>query len=238
MMTVLDVGGVSIDVLFKDIKNLHLSVYPPTGRVRISAPRWMSLESVRLFAISKVAWIRRHQGKIQGQSRETPRQYIERESHFVWGKRYLLTVVEGGPKPLVTLGHRAIEMTLPKGTTLTTRANLLDDWYRGELRQRADALIVKWSKRLNVSVDHVYIQRMKTRWGSSKPACLSIRLNLELAKFEPQCLDYVILHEMAHFIVPSHNEKFCAIMDRNMSGWRSVRGRLNEGPLSAFREKN
>lgn len=235
MIAVLDIGGVPVDVLFKDIKNLHLSVYPPTGRVRISAPRWMSLENVRLFAITKAAWIKKHQGKIQRQPREAPREYIERESHYVWGKRYLLTIMQGGSKPLVALGHRAIELSLPDGAPLEIRANLLDDWYRAELRQRADALIVKWSTRLNVNVNRFYIQRMKTRWGSSNPAYSTIRLNLELAKFEPQCLDYVILHELAHFIVPSHNENFCAILDHNMPGWRNVRERLNEGPLSAIK---
>jgi len=231
MPVALSIGEIEIDVIFKDIKNVHLSVYPPTGRVRISAPRRMALENIRLFAISKIGWIRRHQGKISGQARETPREYLERESHYVWGRRYLLTIREDGARPAVTLGNRSLELTMPKDAPADLREAVLLEWYRAELRERADPVLAKWAKRLNVRLSHFYIQRMKTKWGSCNPGRRTVRLNLELAKFSPECLDYVALHEIAHFVVPDHSDKFLALLDRNMPGWRTIRDRLNEGPL-------
>ena len=231
MNAVLDIGGVPIDVTFKDIKNVHLSVHPPTGRVRISAPHRMALDTIRLFAVSKIGWIKRHQGKLAEQARETPREYLERESHYVWGRRYLLTIREGGAKPAVVLGNRALELTMPKGAPADRREEVVSDWYRVELRERANAALAKWAKRLGVSLNGFAIQRMKTKWGSSNPARRTVRLNLELAKFPPECLDYVALHEIAHFVVPNHSEGFVELLDRHMPGWRTVRDRLNEGPL-------
>lgn len=234
MDTVLDIGGVPIDVLFKDIKNIHLSVYPPTGRVRISAPYRMALDTIRLFAVSKIGWIKRHQGRLIGQARETPREYLERESHFVWGRRYLLTIKEGGVRPTVALGNRSLELTMPGDTPADRREEVLLEWYRAELRKRADAALAKWAKRLGVSLSGFAIQRMKTKWGSSNPTRRTVRLNLELAKFPPECLDYVALHEIAHFVVSNHGEGFVGLLDRHMPGWRTVRDRLNDGPLPAI----
>lgn len=234
MNTELTIGEISVDVIFKDIKNVHLSVYPPTGRVHISAPRRMSLENARLFAISKIGWIKKHQAKIQDQPRETPREYLERESHYVWGRRYLLTIQEGGTKLAVSLGVRTLELTVPEGALPNTKEEILSDWYRTELRKRAAPLLDKWAKHLNVDLRTFYIQRMKTKWGSSNPQRHTVRLNLELAKFPPECLDYVALHEIAHFIVPNHSPEFIAILDRNLPGWRTIRDRLNEAPLPAI----
>lgn len=231
MNAVLDIGGVPVDVIFKDIKNVHLSVYPPTGRVRISAPRRMSLENIRLFAISKIGWIKKHQNKITRQARETPREYLERESHFVWGRRYLLTIKEGGVKPEVVLGNRTLELTVPEGAFVDNREKALTAWYRAELRARAAPLLAKWARQLDVDFRGFYIQRMKTKWGSSSPSRKTVRLNLELAKFSPECLDYVALHEMAHFVAPDHGKHFIALLDRHMPGWRTIRDLLNEGPL-------
>ena len=234
MITELVIGDVTVDVLFKDIKNVHLSVYPPTGRVRVSAPRRMSLSNVRLFALSKIGWIRKHQGKVRRQPRETPREYLERESHYLWGRRYLLTVDESGPKPRVQLSNRIIELTVPVGATLEFRRDVLSDWYREELRKNAEPIVLKWARRLDVDLKKFYVQRMKTKWGSSNPARRTIRLNLELAKHATECLDYVALHEMAHFIVPNHSQRFRELLDRQMPGWVHVRNRLNERPLPAF----
>lgn len=224
------IGGVSIDVLFKNIKNVHLSVYPPTGRVRVSAPEHMTIESVRLFAASKIGWIRKHQGKVRGQAREVPREYIERESHRVWGRRYLLRVTDAARAEIV-LGHRVLELSAPKGSSTEERQKILDDWYRAELRERAGPLLEKWARRLDVTVNGFTIQRMKTKWGSSNPGQRTVRLNLELAKFSPDCLEYVTLHEIGHFVVPVHSERFCSLLDSHMPGWRNIRDRLNEGPL-------
>lgn len=233
MNAVLDIGGVPVDVTFKDIKNVHLSVHPPTGRVRISAPRRMSLDNVRLFAVSKIGWIKRHQSKLARQAREAPREYLERESHYVWGRRYLLTIKEGGAKPSVTLGHRSLELTMPRATPFEKREAALSEWYRTELREKAEIALAKWAKRLGVEIAGFYVQRMKTKWGSSNPSRCTVRLNLELAKFPVECLDYVALHEVAHFVVPSHSERFIDMLDQHMPGWRTVRDRLNEGPLPA-----
>jgi len=225
------IGGVSIDVLFKDIKNVHLSVYPPTGRVRVSAPVHMTIESIRLFAAAKIGWIRRHQGNVRSQARESPREYIERESHRVWGNRYLLRIREAA-RAEVALGHHTLELSVPKGSNADDRRRIVDEWYRAELRERAGPLLDKWAKQLGVSFSGFTIQRMKTKWGSSSPDRHMVRLNLELAKFPPGCLDYVALHEIAHFVVPNHNERFRSILDSNMPGWRNTRDLLNEGPLA------
>lgn len=225
------IGGVPIDVFFKDIKNVHLSVHPPMGRVRVSAPEHMTIESIRLFAASKIGWIRKHQGKVRGQVRETPREYIERESHRVWGRRYLLRIRDAG-RSEVSLGHRTLELAAAKGSNAEDRQRILDGWYRAELRERAEPILEKWARRLDVTFRGFSIQRMKTKWGSSSPGRHTVRLNLELAKFSPDCLDYVALHEIAHFVVPNHSDRFRSLLDSNMPGWRNIRDRLNEGPLA------
>jgi hypothetical protein len=231
MTAALDIGGVPIDVIFKDIKNVHLSVHPPTGRVRISAPSRMTLENIRLFAITKIGWIRRHQGKITGQAREGPREYLERESHYVWGSRYLLTIRETSSRSSVAVGHRVLELAVPRGAPVEKREKVLAHWYRAELRKQAVPLLAKWAKELNVDLPDLFIQRMKTKWGSSSPGRKAVRLNLDLAKLPVECLDYIVLHELAHFVVPNHGERFRMLLDRHMPGWRHIRDRLNESPL-------
>lgn len=231
MATELQLGGVSVDVKFKNIGNVHLSVYPPTGRVTISAPEHMSLEAIRLFAISKISWIRRQQGRFLGQDRESPREYLDRESHYLWGKRYLLHLVEADGPVQIELSHRTIEMSVPPGTPVAARKDLLDKLYRRELRQRAAGRITFIERRLGVSVNRFFVQRLKTKWGSSTPSRRTIRLNLELAKFDSECLDYILFHEIAHFIAPTHDSGFIALLDHHMPNWGIVRARLNRGPL-------
>ncbi|WP_208180037.1 SprT family zinc-dependent metalloprotease [Sinorhizobium medicae] len=234
METELAIGDVTVDVVFKDIKNVHLSVYPPTGRVRVSAPNDMKLETIRLFALSKIGWIKRNQRKIKSQARETPREFLERESHYLWGRRYLLRIEDHYDRSDVLLGHKTIEMNVPKGATLDQKRDLLFDWYRVELREAATPIIAHFEKVLNVEVRRFFIQQMRTKWGSSSPAKRSIRLNLNLARFEQDSLRYVILHEMAHFIVPNHSARFVSILDLHMPGWRIIRDKLNYGPLTEF----
>lgn len=234
MVTELKLGDLAIDVVFKDIKNVHLSVHPPSGRVRVAAPTRMSLEAVRLFAVSKIGWIRKHQRKIQGQERETPREYLERESHYVWGRRYLLHLTAPASRSRVTLSTRTMELTMPEGADAVQRQAILDAWYREELREKARPVITRWERQLGVSLNRFFIQKMKTKWGGSNPSLRTIRLNLELAKRPPECLDYIVLHELAHFLVPNHSEHFTTLLDRHMPGWRSIRDRLNEGPLPTF----
>jgi predicted metal-dependent hydrolase len=231
MITVLEIGGVSVDVVFKDIKNVHLSVYPPTGRVRISAPCHMDLESIRLFAISKLGWIKRHQAKLLSQERESPREYVERESHYLWGQRYLLQLDESERAPGVTVRHRHIVLHVEPMAPLSRRRAVLDDWYRRELRAAATPVVAHWERNLNLELKRLFIQRMKTKWGSSNPQKGSIRLNLELAKKPSECLNYIILHEMLHFIVPNHGARFVALLDEHLPGWRVIRQTVNQAPL-------
>lgn len=233
----LRLGEISVDVVHKDIKNVHLSVYPPTGRVRIAAPQRMPLETVRLFAISRLGWIKRQQRKQRAQDRESPREYIERESHYLWGRRYLLRIVEDASRSFVALDHRHIELGVPAGADQAKRQALLDSWYREELRNAAADLVEKWQDRLGVEVERFFIQRMKTKWGGSSPGRKTIRLNLELAKKDIECLDYVILHELAHFRVPNHGDDFVALLDQHMPNWRHVRKHLNDLPLGALEEE-
>jgi predicted metal-dependent hydrolase len=234
MLTELEIGDVTVDVVFKDIKNVHLSVYPPTGRVRVAAPSHMNLDTVRLFAISKIAWIRKNQRKIRAQERETPREFLERESHYLWGRRYLLRIEDHYDREDVLLGHKTIEMNVPKGASLEQKRDLLLSWYRDELRAASKPVIAQFEQQLGVQVQRFFIQRMRTKWGSSNPSNRSIRLNLDLARFDPECLRYVILHEIGHFLVPNHNAHFIALLDRHMPGWRPIRAKLNYGPLPEF----
>lgn len=231
MVSQLHLGDISVDVVLKDIKNVHLSVHPPTGRVRIAAPRSMTPETIRLFAISRLSWIKHQQRKQLAQERETPREYVERESHYLWGRRYLLRVVEDVPCSYVAIDHRYIELGVPKDSDEQKRQAILDSWYREELRGVASGLIDKWQKRLGVCVERLFIQRMKTKWGGSSPERRNIRLNLELVKKDPECLDYIVLHEIAHFLVPVHNDAFRALLDQHMPNWRHVRDHLNALPL-------
>jgi len=215
----------------KDIKNVHLSVHPPSGRVRISAPARMSLDTIRVFAISKLSWIREQQKKLREQERETPREYLDRESHYVWGRRYLLEVVVSEEPSGVYLKHRRLILIVRPGTRRPARDELLARWYREEVKAAVPDLIAKWQPALGVEVRQFFVQHMKTKWGSCNPESGSIRVNTELAKKPRDCLDYIVLHEMLHFIEPSHGERFVSLMDRFMPKWQFVRQKLNRLPI-------
>ncbi len=227
----LTLGDITVDVVLKNIKNVHLSVYPPTGRVRISAPARMEPETIRMFALSKLGWIRAQQRKIQAQQRETPREYLERESHYVWGKRYLLEILEGGRAPKIDLSHRQLRLWVRSQTPKAKRQAILEAWYREQLSKAAAPLIEKWQAKLGVEVESVTVRRMKTRWGSCTPARRSIRLNTDLAKKPPVCLEYVIVHELVHLLEPTHNHRFVSLMDQHLPNWTAYRGELNRLPV-------
>lgn len=232
MASQIKLGDVAVDVVLKDIKNVHLSVHPPTGRVRISAPSRMSLETIRVFAISKLQWIRDQQKRFRGQRRETPREYLERESHYVWERRYLLDVVVSEEPSGVLLSHGRIILTVRPGTKRAGRDALLSQWYRDEVRASARSIIAMWEPVLGVQVQQVFIQQMKTKWGSCNTEARTIRLNTELAKKPRDCLDYIVLHEMVHLLEPTHGERFVALMDQYMPRWQFVRQKLNRLPVS------
>ncbi len=230
MATTLDLGGITLDVARKDIKNVHLSVYPPTGRVRIAAPLRMSPDTIRLFAISKLGWIRQQQRKLREQERETPREYLNRESHYVWGRRVLMKVVEDNATPSVQLRHSTLILRVRPGTDEEARETVVAGWYRQLLRAAIPQLIEVWEPRLKVRVNGFFVQQMKTRWGSCNPTARTIRLNTELAKKPRECLEYLVVHEMIHLLEPTHNARFLALMDRHMPAWREIRAELNRLP--------
>jgi len=232
MVTELELGDIAVEVVLKEIKNIHLSVYPPAGRVRISAPLRMSLDTIRVFAISKLGWIKQQQAKLRGQERETPREYLDRESHFVWGKRYLLEVIECGKAPSVELKHSRMVLRLRPGTSDSKKQAVVEAWYRQQIKQAAPPLIEKWEPVIGVKVEQFFVQKMKTKWGSCNAASKSIRLNTELAKKLLQCLEYIVVHEMAHLVVRHHNDQFVCLMDRCLPEWKLLRQMLNNVPLA------
>lgn len=227
----IELGEITADVILKDIKNVHLSVYPPTGKVRISAPKRMSLDTIRVFAISKLDWIKQQQTKLREQERETPRDYVDRESHYVWGKRYLLTVTESDEPPSIELKHSRMFLRVRPGTTEEKREALFESWYRRQLRLAVPPLLARWQPLLGVEVQRWFVQRMKTKWGSCNHRAGTIRLNTELAKKPPECLEYIVVHELVHLLEPTHNARFIALMDRYMPKWQFYREVLNRLPL-------
>ena len=220
-------GDVVVELIQKDIKNVHLSVYPPTGAVRISAPNDLSLDSIRAFAISKLGWIKQVQQRLREQERETPREYLDRESHYVWGKRYLLQVVETSAAPSLELRRNRLALRIRPGSDVAKKQAIVEGWYRSQIKDVLPALVEKWEDVLGVSVVNFYVRQMKTLWGSCNPAAGSIRLNTELAKKPPACLEYVLVHEMVHILVPTHGERFVTAMDRFMPSWRTHKDALN-----------
>jgi predicted metal-dependent hydrolase len=231
MAAQIQLGDMAVDVVRKDIKNVHLSVHPPTGRVTISAPSHLSLDTIRVFAITKLAWIRQQQAKLREQERETPREYLERESHYVWGKRYLLKIAEGDHAPAIELKHTRMLLRVRPGTGQAKCQAIVEEWYRQQVRQAALPLIAEWEPRLGVKVARVFVRRMKTKWGSCNPSARTILLNTDLAKKPPACLEYLIVHELVHLLEPTHNARFIALMDRFMPKWQSHRQALNRLPV-------
>ena len=227
----LTLGELAVELVRKDIKHVHLSVHPPTGRVRISAPKGLSLETIRAFAISKLSWIHQQRRRLRDQERETRRDFVDRESHYLWGSRYLMSVVERDGAPAVELEQRRMRLLVREGSTRAQREAVVARWYRDQLRAEAAALAAKWEPLVGARVERLFVQHMKTRWGSCNPRARTIRLNTELAKKPAECLEYVLVHEMAHLLEPSHNAHFVALMDRFLPRWPVLRQRLNRFPV-------
>lgn len=233
MAETIELGDVHIAVTRKAVKNVHLSVHPPLGRVTLVAPTATRLEVARAYAISKLGWIRDQQGKLMAQARETPRQYVERETHYLWGRRYLLTLARKDAKPSVQRDHRRITLTLRPGSTLAKRQEVMNEWHRALLHEVVPGLIAKWEARLHVKVSGYFLQRMKTKWGGCNPRAGNIRLNTELVKKPKDLLEYVVVHEMVHLMHPTHSEDFVAALDMHYPTWREARAELNALPLGA-----
>ena len=181
-MSQIKLGDIVVDVVLKDVKNVYLSVYPPTGRVRITAPEHLNIDTVRIFAVSKLAWIQQQQKKLQDQDRETIREYLDRESHYVWGKRHLLRIVEADGAPAVELKAGKMLLRIRPGASAEARETIVSKWYREQLKSAIPDLLAKWEPIMGVSVERVFVRKMKTKWGSCNPNRRSIRLNTDLAK--------------------------------------------------------
>jgi predicted metal-dependent hydrolase len=231
MVSTIELGEISVEVIKKDIRNVHLSVYPPSGRVRISAPLRMDKDTIRVFAIAKLGWIRKQQKKLREQEREAEREYLNRESHYVWGKRYLLRVLEKEAPPSVAFKHSALVLTVRPGATEAKKKEVLERWYRDQIKEITPRLIAKWEPLIGVRVNNFYVQRMKTKWGSCSAPAGTIRLNSELAKKPRECLEYIVVHEMVHLLERTHNRRFMSLIEQFMPRWKSHRDLLNRLPV-------
>jgi predicted metal-dependent hydrolase len=228
----IEVSGIAVEVVRKAIKNLHIGVYPPEGRVRVAAPSRMSLEAIRLVVVGKLGWIRKHQDKFARQERQSPREYISGENHYFQGQRYRLNVIARAGHPRIMIRPGILEMQIRPEADVDYRRRLLSGWYRQQLKRQIPPLIEKWQAVMGVAVAEWGVKQMKTKWGTCNIMARRIWLNLELAKKPPHALEYIVVHEMAHLLEKSHNERFKALMDSFLPQWRQYREELNRAPLS------
>jgi predicted metal-dependent hydrolase len=229
----IQVSGIAVDIVRKDIKNLHLGVYPPRGRVRVAAPLHLDDDAVRLAVISRLAWIRRQQAGFERQDRQSQRELVTGESHYFAGQRYRLDVIEHDGPPTVSVpNHTTMELRAPPGASRDARDAALQKWYRKRLKEQLLPLLAKWEPKVGVTVADVRIKKMKTRWGSCSAESRRIWLNLELAKKPPACLEYILVHKMVHFLKRHHTDRFRELMDEQMPSWRLYRAELNRAPLA------
>lgn len=232
-METLSVSNFTIDIVRKDIKNMHLAVYPPNGRIRLSAPEKTDIEMMRLFAISKISWIKKHIKNFESQPRETPREYISGESHFFQGKRYMLNVIERkGFNKVEFKGTKSINLYVRPNTPKEDKGNILKEWYRVQMKKQVPDLISKWENIIGVKANDWAIKQMRTKWGTCNIEDKRIWLNLELSKKPVICLEYIIVHELVHLLERNHNDKFISYMNQFMPKWRLYRDELNNLPVA------
>ncbi len=227
------IDNIVVDVIRKDIKHLYFAVYPPNGRVRVSAPRRMDDEAIRLAVISKLPWIKRHQAKFEGQERQPPLEYISGESHFYQGQCYVLNVIyHNDPSKVVIRDNATLDLFVRTGSDVSKRERALIAWYRQQLKEAIPPLLAKWEPIIGEDVAEWGVKRMKTRWGSCNIKARRIWLNLELIKKPGCCLEYIIVHEMVHLLERLHNDRFVTYMDEFMPRWRRCQDELNKAPLA------
>ena len=225
-------SNIEIEVIRKDIKNMHLAVYPPTGRIRLAAPQKTDSEVIRLFAISKIGWIKKHIKNFKEQPRESAKEYVSGESHYYFGKRYMLQIIEhNGPNKIKLKGLKTIQLYVRPATTVETKSNLLKEWYRQELKRILPELISTWEKVIGVKCNDWGVKQMRTKWGACNVDEKRIWLNLELAKKPLICLEYIVVHELVHLLERNHNEQFIKHMNRFMPKWQQHRTELNQLPV-------
>lgn len=230
---VIDVRGTPVEVVRKDIKNLHVGVYPPSGRVRVAAPLRLDDDAIRLAVISRLGWIRRQQAEFQQQDRQSQREFVTGESHYFEGRRYRLDVVElDGQQWVRPINNTTMMLQVRPGSDRGYREAVLDRWYRSQLRRRLPGLLAKWEPKIGIQVVEVRIKKMKTLWGSCNQDAGRIWLNLELAKKQTSCLEYILVHELVHLLERTHNDRYWDLMDSCMPQWRLHRDQLNRAPLA------
>ncbi|GGD30267.1 metal-dependent hydrolase [Microbacterium faecale] len=228
----LTVGGIDVDVVFKDIKHLHIGVYPPLGRVRVAAPSRFDDDTIRLAVVQRLSWIRRRRKELAGAARQSMREMVTGESHYVWGARKRLKVVERAGRSHIELdGERLVLYTSTNSTSEQRRA-VLDRWYREQLRNVLPGLISRWESELGVMVPKWTVRKMKTKWGSCNRETHNVWFNVELAKKDPVCLEYIVVHELMHYFERNHGGTFTTLMDRYLPDWRVRRDELNGAPLA------
>lgn len=228
----LTVRGIEVEVTYKEIKNLHIGVYPPLGHVRVAAPHRLDNEVVRLAVIQRLPWIKRNQLLLRDARRQTPRQMVTGESHYVWGVCYRLRLEERSGQANVVVDGDRLYLRAPIGSSTEARRRIYQNWQRRQLRERLEELIARWEPVIGQQVPFWNIRRMKTKWGSCNPDSGRIWFNLELATKDPRCVEYIVVHELAHLRERGHGPRFLEIMDQLVSDWRQRRDELNDAPLA------
>ncbi|CAM5526597.1 M48 family metallopeptidase [Streptomyces griseorubiginosus] len=228
----LTIAGLGVDVVYKNIKHLHISVYPPVGRVRVAAPDRTDEDTIRLAVVQRLPWIKRQREQLQNAARQTKREMLSGETHYVWGQRYRLDASRTSGNYSVAPRGNTLWVVTPKGSDPDTRKAALDRWYRRQLKAAVPDLLAKWEPVIGVEAERFVVRRMKTKWGSCVTDARTIWLNLELAKKNPRCLEYVVVHELIHLLERGHGERFVSLMDQFLPDWRARRDELNEAPLA------
>lgn len=228
----LTIAGLGIDVVYKDIKNLHISVYPPVGRVRVAAPAATNEDTIRLAIVQRLSWIKRQREQLQQAERQTKRDMQSGETHYVWGQRYRLDVSRTSDNFHVEPKGQTLWVIAPSDADSDDKRATLDRWYRRELKAALPALLAKWQPIVGVDVDKIVVRRMKTKWGTCIADSRTVWINPELAKKNPRCLEYIVVHELTHMLERSHNDRFVALMDQYLPDWPARRDELNGAPLA------
>tara|TARA_B100000427_G_scaffold207723_1_gene172939 strand:+ start:625 stop:1344 length:720 start_codon:yes stop_codon:yes gene_type:complete len=231
-MQQLELGNISIEVKQKNVKNIHLSVYPPEGRVQITAPSQMAMDTIRVFAISKLQWIKEQKKTLLNQERERKREFLDRESHYFFGERFLLKLHEINAVPRIEIDHKHINLFVRPNTSIEKKRKIIDEWYRAELKKITPKLIAKWEKKIGVKTNDFGIKKMRTKWGTCNTEAKRIWLNLELAKKPKECVEYIIVHELVHLLERNHNKRFVKLLNQFMPKWRFHRDELSRLPYS------
>lgn len=229
----LQLGSIEVLIVRKPINNLHLSVLPPSGRVRVTAPENMKDDAIRTLIAARLPWIKKQQSKFTGQERQAKRDYVSGESHYFFGKRYRLELVYKDDTPSVSIkGKSKIILQVRPKSSVAKRREVMTEWYREQLHPVATDLIGKWQCKIGVETNYWSIKQMRTRWGTCNHKRARVLLNLELAKKPIACVEYVVVHELLHLIEKKHSEKFAILMTKYVPKWRSLKEELNSFVLS------